>query len=419
MKASLWFYPNTAKKSKKSGKIPMYMRVIYNGKAETRLNSEITENELKLWHDGTMRFLGNKISVNVTLDKLKANYDNFIHNNPTSLNRYSAKDILHIVIEKRNKPDPTALDYMNSFFQNGVILNENFAKSTVKGYKKAINHFEKFLVYRKSEKLLISQIDNKLALEFKDYLLASIPTIYKTSLTQPSAHANVKNLKIIIDRAVIEGLLNKNSLKEIKLRSKSPQRPQLNIQQVKEMYNLDLYRQPDQIHRDIFLFSVFTGLSNIDARELRQSDLTVMDSGEIKLNIFREKTKRSSGLTEMFLPKQAVEIIKKYEDYQDVRVLKSVLPARSNQKTNDKLKDIQDMLDIPFDVTTHTARHTFRQLLSEAKITNYGIIKRMMGHSTGRDIDATYYHVTEQELIEAKQKFELYLEANLKGVKNV
>ena len=51
MKASLWYYPNTSKKSKKSGKIPMYMRVIYNGKSETRLNADVTEKELLMWNN--------------------------------------------------------------------------------------------------------------------------------------------------------------------------------------------------------------------------------------------------------------------------------------------------------------------------------------------------------------------------------
>ena len=416
MKASLWYYPNTSKKSKKSGKIPMYMRVIYNGKSETRLNADVTEKELLMWNNGTMRFLGNKIPINITLDRLKTNFDKFINNNPTCLNSYSAKDILNIVLEKNDKPDPTVLEYMDNFFQNAVISNESFAKTTVKGYKKAINHFKKFLVYKRSEKLLISKIDNKLALEFKDYLLATIPTIYKKGMTEPSAHANVKDIRIIIDRAVIEGLLIKNSFKEIKLKSKSPDKPQLNIQQVKELYNLNLSKlQVQQIHRDIFLFSVFTGLAYCDAMKLKQSDLTINDKGDFKLTLHRGKT---DVITEMFLPKQAIEIVKKYEGYQEVQVLKSVLPNRTNQKINVQLNVIQSMLNIPFRVTTHIARHTFRQLLSEAEVTNYGVIKRMMGHSKSRDIDETYYHVTEQGLIEAKRKFELYLENNLNSIKN-
>jgi integrase len=416
MKASLWYYPNTSKKSKKSGKIPMYMRVIYNGKSETRLNADVTEKELLLWNNGTMRFLGNKIPINITLDRLKTNFDKFINNNPTCLNSYSAKDILNIVLEKSDKPDPTVLEYMDNFFQNVVISNESFAKTTVKGYRKAINHFKKFLVYKRSEKLLISKIDNKLALEFKDYLLATIPTIYKKGMTEPSAHANVKDIRIIIDRAVKEGLLIKNSFKEIKLKSQSPLKPKLNIQQIKELYNLDLSRLAvQQIHRDIFLFSVFTGLSYCDAMKLKQSDLTIIEGGDIKLSLYRKK---SEVLAEMVLPKQAIEIMKGYEDYTEVQVLNSVLPNRSNQKINVQLNVIQSMVNIPFRVTTHIARHTFRQLLSEAGITDTGVIKRMMGHSSRRDIDGTYYTVTELGLIKAKRKFELYLENNLNSIKN-
>jgi hypothetical protein len=39
-----------------------------------------------------------------------------------------------------------------------------------------------------------------------------------------------------------------------------------------------------------------------------------------------------------------------------------------------------------------------------------GVIKRMMGHSRNGEIDGIYYAVTESRLMEAKRKFELYLE---------
>ena len=71
------------------------------------------------------------------------------------------------------------------------------------------------------------------------------------------------------------------------------------------------------------------------------------------------------------------------------------------------------MANVSVKLSTHIARHTFRQLLGEADIYEMGVIKRMMGHSKNREIDGTYYTVTEARLMESKRKFDLYLNKTL------
>lgn len=90
-----------------------------------------------------------------------------------------------------------------------------------------------------------------------------------------------------------------------------------------------------------------------------------------------------------------------------------VLPKRSNEKLNQNLKSLAALAGIPFNLSSHIARHTHRQLLAEAGIEDMGVIKRMMGHSGSGDIDSVYYSVTESRLLEAKGKFERYLQEHL------
>ncbi|MBK9486864.1 MAG: hypothetical protein IPO01_17285 [Chitinophagaceae bacterium] len=112
----------------------------------------------------------------------------------------------------------------------------------------------------------------------------------------------------------------------------------------------------------------------------------------------------------MILPKQAIQIIDKYKNTAETEITGCVLPRRSNKEVNVQLKILANMVNIPLKLTTHIARHTFRQLLAEADIYEMGVIKRMMGHSQNGEIDGIYYYVTESRLLEAKRKFELYLE---------
>jgi len=49
MRPTIIFYPNKAKKSKKNGKHPLYMRVLFNDqKTEARLAAELTDLEVEL-----------------------------------------------------------------------------------------------------------------------------------------------------------------------------------------------------------------------------------------------------------------------------------------------------------------------------------------------------------------------------------
>lgn len=157
----------------------------------------------------------------------------------------------------------------------------------------------------------------------------------------------------------------------------------------------------------MFLFSVFTGLAYADASNLKHTDINKMSDGNYRLFLKRAKT---DVITEMILPKQAITIIEKYKLSPEIEITGSVLPKRSNKEVNVQLKVLANMVNIPIKLSTHICRHTFRQLLAEADICEMGVIKRMMGHSRSGEIDGTYFAVTETRLLEAKRKFELYLE---------
>jgi hypothetical protein len=63
--ATLIFYPNDEKISKKTGKIPMYLRVVHlGGKAEASLKNHITESERTQWNVHSMCFEPAKSPLN-------------------------------------------------------------------------------------------------------------------------------------------------------------------------------------------------------------------------------------------------------------------------------------------------------------------------------------------------------------------
>ena len=412
MKLTILFFPNGKKTSLKTGKIPMYMRITLNAvKAEMRLNVELNESDLQKWDGATMRFTDRKMSANAYLNTLDKNFSDFCHNNAATLSDYSAMAIRNIVMGLEAKPNPQIINYIDKYYTKAIAPNAQMADGTKRNYRKAFKHLKDFLAFRKSKSAALKDMNVGFAFEFRDYLLGTHPNLLRTGMSEPSALDNVKRLRTVFDRAVEEGLMNSNPLKKIKLKAKGPQRARLDIHQVKQLFNLDLSEFPtQQLYKDMFLFSVFTGLAYADASNLKQTDLNKTADGNLRLFIKRAKT---DIITEMILPRFALEIVEKYKKIEEIEITGKVLPGRSNKEVNVQLKVLARMVSIPIKLSTHIARHTFRQLLAEADIFEMGVIKRMMGHSRSSEIDGTYYVVTETRLFEAKRKFELYLEKSL------
>jgi integrase len=309
------------------------------------------------------------------------------------------------------KPTPIVLDYVDKYYDKTIAPNAQMAEGTKRNYRKAFRHLKDFLLFRKSKNISLKDLNINVAYEFRDYLLGTHPNSSRTGMTEPSALDNIKRLRTVFDRAVDEELMKNNPLKKIKLKSRAPQRDRLDINQVKAIYQLDLREFPtQQIYRDMFLFSIFTGLAYADAMALNYSDLNKTSSGPTRLFLKRAKT---DIITEMILPEAAEAIVNKYRYSPENEMTKKVLPRRSNKEVNIQLKILANMSEISIKLTTHIARHTFRQLLGEADIYEMGVIKRMMGHSKNSEIDGTYYSVTENRLMEAKRKFDLYLNKTL------
>jgi integrase len=403
------FYPCKAKASPKTGKIPVYLRVIlYRQKAEARLNIEVQAEDMKKWNGRIMRFEDRTMSANALLNTIEKKFDDFRHHNATELNRYTAKTIRDIITGQDSKPDHKLLLFIDKYYQTAIEQNAQMAEGTKRNYRKAFTHLNAFINFRKSKDIMLKDVNISFAYEFRDFLLGTTPNATRVGMKECSALDNVKRLRTVFDRAVDEELLSSNPFKKIKLKSKSAPRGRLDISQVKQLYDLDLSAFPtQQIYREMFLFSVFTGLAYADASALKKSNLNLMKDGNTRLFIQREKT---DVITEMILPKQAMDIIEKYKGTPESEITKCILPRRSNKEVNVQLKVLANMVNIPIKLSTHIARHTFRQLLAEADICEMGVIKRMMGHSNASEIDGIYYAVTETRLLEAKRKFELYLE---------
>ena len=418
MKPTLVFYLNSAKQSQKNSLIPIYFRVIQKGlKAEAKLPiNGITQTEVLKWDMRTMRFVGKNNPINSMITDIENEFNNFLLFNRKNLSQFSAREIRDYLIgssSKETKNEKSVIEYVNTYFENTIQPKRELRLGSKKNYKKAINHLKKYLCFIKKEKLTLKEFNNKSAIEFMEYLQNDYPAIDKTGMASNSASGNVKKLITIFNKAIDEELIAKNPFKSIKLNHKSQAKPKLNVHQVKAIYCADLSNLPAlETYRDIFLFSVYTGLAYSDIMTLTKNHIFQLKNNQWKISKNRFKT---NILAEVGLVSYASDLIKKYEHSAHRQIQNLIFPQRSNQKVNSYLKILATKCGITIELTSHIARHSFSQLLSEAGVENSLVLDKMMGHSSENYIGSKYRFVSEDNLIDAKNKFEQFLKNNLDG----
>lgn len=149
-------------------------------------------------------------------------------------------------------------------------------------------------------------------------------------------------------------------------RGKCKEREPLLESELKLMRDAKLDPKLERV-RDLFIFSAYTGLAFCDTQAFDYEKMTITEANMTFIDGSRIKTD-----TKFFTPilAPAMDVLKKY-NYQ--------LPHLSNQKANDYLHLIQQLLGIKKNLTFHVARHSFATLAlaHDVPIEN---VARMLGH---------------------------------------
>lgn len=289
MRAAIKFFINEEKKSKKNGKLPLYVRITTNGKKAEKKLGLIDERDFSKWQPDTMRFTDSKMQINRLITAWQRGFDDIIYRELNET-KYSASELRDFISGKKNTKETTIVEFAENYYRNVVLSNQSLVYNTRKGYNKAKNHLLKFLECEGLSQAKISVLGLPLALKFKDYLLSTNETVKKKAMLEQSAATVIKKLRIIFDRAMDEEMIPNNPFNKIKLKNGSPQKPRLNIHQVKALFILDLSNNETlKKYRDTFLFSILTGLAHCDTFVLKHSNLIETSWGK-KLYIKRSKT---------------------------------------------------------------------------------------------------------------------------------
>ena len=246
------------------------------------------------------------------------------------------------------------------------------SKVTYDRYQTVFLHLQRYIhsKYRKSD-LLLCRLRNSFVCGFDDWLRR------ERGLAPNSVWSYMIALKHILALAKDEGLTKVNLFSNY-INSYTPaDRGYLSEEELLRLMQEPPASGVEELVRDLFLFSAFTGLSYVDIKELRAGNLRKLFDGNWWIVTRRHKTRVESDVRLLDVP---LRLIEKYKDQVPDGHL---FPVPSNNCCNEHLHELERRCGFHTHLTFHVGRHTFATLAL-----NRGMpietLSRILGHTNIR-----------------------------------
>lgn len=357
----------------RNGRAPIMMRITINGeRAHIATNQSVMPDK---WDAARGRVRGRSAEIqqtNLELEMMRSRimscYDRIIS---------TAEPPTPFRIKDMYLGGDSSRQMLLEFFRNyleefGAMVGVSRSKSSYYKYRCVYKHLSDFIAERYGcEDLPFYRLDRRFVTDFHGYIGGNGRFKHNTVWVYMIA------LKHIMMQARSRGFIRGDIFLNYRLHSEFVPRNWLSLEEVRRVMSVPLDDGNRRLVRDLFIFSCYTGLSYIDIRNLRMSNLQSID-GEIWVHMKRCKTGSEVSVRLFDI---ALSIIARYspccaEGY--------LFRVPSNGYCNRSLRGIMLSAGIERRVTFHTARHTFATSVTLGQGVRIETISKLLGHKNIR-----------------------------------
>ncbi|MDL2230214.1 site-specific integrase [Alistipes sp. OttesenSCG-928-L06] len=265
------------------------------------------------------------------------------------------------------------------------LLGIDYAPATLKRYETTADHIERYIRFQyKKGDILLSELNYEFIAGLEQYLKIERKCNHNSTMKY------IKNVKTFVHHAIKNEWLLRDPFVNFKCKFETTIRECLTEEEIQRMLSKPITNERLNIIRDIFLFSVFTGLAHVDISSLKMEHI-IEHKGKKLIRLNRTKTGVPSYI---YLLPVALSLLDKYNDHPLREDRGTVFPVPSNQKTNAYLKELADICGIEKNLTFHMARHSFGTTISMGN----NISTEATGHSLGQKQLKTTQHYARVEI---------------------
>lgn len=367
----------------KDGKAPIYARITANGtRKEISLGVKVFPGQ---WDQktGFVTGSGSEIArINSTITKVKAKLQQIELLLSAQYEYVTAEMIKKAYKEgwehKSQKPRERTLcqvcNYKYSKFAVLVKAGER-SENTLKRWRTTKRKIREFLHFKfKKWDVPLSALKYAHAKDFLHFLLT------KQGIDENTASKYLKNTRELLEIAKTQEWIVNNPWDGYKIKYIQPERECLTMQEIVRLYQKPLIERLDHV-RNIFLFACFTGYAFQEVLNLTKDDIIIGIDGKRWVKIDRQKTGNPEYLPLLPIP---AKIIDRYVNDPYCIANNKLLPVKSYQNYNGYLKEVADICEIPIELSTHIARHTFATTICLDNDVPIETVSRMLGHKNIR-----------------------------------
>lgn len=190
----------------------------------------------------------------------------------------------------------------------------------------------------------------------------------------------VKARLVLFNKVVLlalhRNIINRHPFADFGTEKTTLQNKSLNSEELERLVSTPLKSATQRFIRDMFVFSVFTGISYADLKKLIWKDIIKESDGSLWISSERQKTKTAFNVKLLDIP---IQIIEYYEGLADND---NVFPVMSLGQVNVGLKRIARHCKINRTLTYHMARYTFASQICLSQGVPIESVSRMLGHTS-------------------------------------
>ena len=255
------------------------------------------------------------------------------------------------------------------------LVGKEYSPSTLQKFREVFAHVERYIqnLY-KSTDIPIRRVDYFFVKQFEDTLLSQ-------GLKAITINKIMQRLRQMVVYAFKCNYIQQDPFVEYRPLKERKRLVFLMQEELKLLEDYHFAQQRLEEVKNIYLFSVYTGLAYHEAQALQPKHIVKGFDGRNWINLVRQKTDREIAVP---LFPQAEKLIIWFEKF--CKVNEYVQPRISNQKVNSYLREIAEVVGIDKKLTHHTARKTFATTILLYNDVPIEVVSKLLGHS---DISVT------------------------------
>lgn len=317
---------------------------------------------------------------------IKTDYPNAIKINKQIAEKL--RDFENYELDKINAGKPFNLEMLNDFlngnevktfteFMELEIKNSSILSKTRKTHETTLGRLKEF-----KKVIYFEDITFEFLHDFEAFL-RKVNITYKNlppkKLGQNTIYKYFKNLKTYVNLAINKDLMSVDQypFRKFKVKQVDTNKTFLTPEEIDQMQDLVLTGEnlKHQYIKDLFMYSVYTGLRFSDVLSMQKRELVTI-GGNTWLVKKMEKTDESVRVPiYTIFNGKPIEIINKYNRFDTVFCFEQI----TNQYANRTLKILAGLAGIDKRITFHTARHTTATYLLYKGI-SLTTVQKVLGH---------------------------------------